>query len=385
MVDGDTEYPINAGKVDACIISHAHLDHSGFTPSLFNDGFPVTIATQPTMQLAELLIEDSMKIHKRKHQHEHYHKGQLKTMMNRYVPAVYGRKMEFDKYTITLHDAGHICGSAVSVVESQKTGRKIAYTGDFKVEPQLLENGADVVKTDILIMESTYANKDHPNREELVKAFADEVKETLDNNGTALIPVFAVGRAQEMLAVLNKAGLVNRTYMDGMAKAATDIVAAHPDFIADPALLESAMRRAIWINNKRHKTEAVDGGNIILTTSGMLNGGPVLDYITRLNRNSKIFLTGYQVEGTNGYHLVQGKPLNIDGTEFKVKTPLSVYDFSAHAGKTDLHEYVKKCSPEKVICVHGSAENTALLAEDLKLEGFDASAPKVGDVMTVDF
>ena len=82
---------------------------------------------------------------------------------------------------------------------------------------------------------------------------------------------------------------------------------------------------------------------------------------------------------------MKGKPLVIDEEEYRVKTPFSVYDFSAHAGKTELHEYVKKCNPETVICVHGSAENTALLAEDLKLEGFDAHAPKVGDVINVKF
>lgn len=385
MIEGDTEYPINAGRVDACIISHAHLDHSGYSPALFNDALPEIIATEPTMQLAELLIEDSMKIHKRKHQHERYHRTELKTMLNRYVPATYGRRIEFDKYNISLHDAGHICGSAISVIESQKTGKRIAYTGDFKMEPQLLEAGAEVVKSDVLIMEATYAGKDHPNREDLVKKFADEVKETLDNGGVALVPVFAVGRAQEMLAVLNKIGLIGVTFMDGMAKAATDIVSSHPDFIKDSDKLEAAVRKSIWINNKRHKTEAVEGGNVILTTSGMLNGGPVLDYIRRLNRHSKIFLTGYQVENTNGDRLMHGKPLDIDGTEYRVKHPFSVYDFSAHAGKTDLHEYVKKSNPETVICVHGSAENTALLAEDLKLEGFDAHAPKVGDTINVNF
>lgn len=385
MIEGATEYPRNAGRVDACAISHAHLDHSGYSPSLFNDGFPVTIATKPTMQLAELLIEDSMKIHKRKHQHEHYHKAQLKMMLNRYIPAVYRREIEFDRYNITLHDAGHICGSAMTVVESQSSGRRVAYTGDFKLEPQLLEAGAEIVKCDVLIMESTYADKDHPNREELIKKFVDEIKETIDNNGTALLPVFAVGRAQEMLAILNKTGLANRTFMDGMAKAATDIVAGNPDFIKDVNVLETAERKAVWINSRRHRSEALEGGKIILTTSGMLNGGPVLDYIRRLNRNSKIFLTGYQVEHTNGYKLMNGKPIDIDGEEYRVKTPFSVYDFSAHAGKTDLHEYVKKSNPETVICVHGSKENTGRLAEDLKLEGFDAHAPKVGDVINVKF
>ncbi|MDE1834450.1 MAG: MBL fold metallo-hydrolase, partial [Candidatus Micrarchaeota archaeon] len=290
-----------------------------------------------------------------------------------------------DQYDISLYDAGHICGSAISLVEKRRSGRKVAYTGDFKLEPQLLEGGAEVVACDVLIIESTYAAKDHPNREQHMRKLIDEIRETVDNGGTALLPVFAVGRAQEILALLTKNELIGKTYLDGMAKSATEIVMGHPDFIKQVDLLEDAMTQATWIKDNRNRSNALNGGNIIVTTSGMLNGGPVLDYITRLNRKSKIFLTGYQVENTNGRKLVEGRPINIDGVEHRVKVPLSIFDFSAHAGKSDLHEYVKRSNPETVICVHGDPENSNLLAEELKMEGFEAFAPKVGDKITVDF
>lgn len=384
-IESTTEYPMEAGKIDACVISHAHLDHSGSSPMLFNQGFPSLFATTPTMELTELLVEDSIKIHRRKHEHQRYHKEQLKDMMNRYTPCSYGQKNRVGEYDISLYDAGHICGSAISLIERYKDNKRIAYTGDFKLEPQLLEDGAEVVKCDVLITESTYAHGDHPNRLELVEKFADEVRETIDNGGIALVPVFAVGRAQEMLAVMNKAGLIDHVFIDGMAKAATEIVEMHPEYVKHNELLKTAIQKAMWVESPKNRSHALEGGSIILTTSGMLNGGPVLDYIRRLNKKSKIFLTGYQVEGTNGWRLTRGAPLDIDGMEYKVKQPLSIYDFSAHAGRSDLHKYIKACEPEKVICVHGSPENTVTLAEDLKLEGFDAIAPKVGDKISLGF
>ncbi len=384
-IETHTEYPMRPERVDAAFISHAHLDHSGYAPALYKDGFPELFATAPTMELAELLIEDSIKIHKRKHEHERVTKSQLRIMMERYTPCTYGREYEFDEYRVSMHDAGHICGSAVTLVEKYRTGKKIAYTGDFKVEPQLLEEGADVVKCDTLIMESTYGSKDHPNRVELSERLVESVRETVDNGGIALLPVFAVGRSQEMLALMCRYGLIDITYIDGMAKAATEIVENHSEFIKNGKLLRDAISKSLWIENPRNRAAALEGGSIILTTSGMLNGGPALDYIQKLNRHSKIFLTGYQVENTNGDRLMKGLPLDIDGRKYHVKTPFEVHDFSAHAGKTDLHKYVKECSPEKVMCVHGSPENSSALAEELKLEGFDAIAPKVGDVVRIDF
>ena len=376
---------MHADRVDACFVSHAHLDHSGYSPSIYNDGFPELFATAPTMKLAELLIEDSIKIHKRKHEHDRVHKSELKTMLNKYMPCEYGKEYQFEDYKIAMYDAGHICGSAITLIEKYKTGRRLVYTGDFKIEKQLLEGGAEIVKSDILLLESTYAGKDHPDREKMAEQMVEEIRETIDNGGVALLPVFAVGRSQEMLALMGKYGLIDNTYIDGMAKAATEIVERYPEFVKNEDLLKNAIARAVWIKTPKNRTHALEGGSVVLTTSGMLNGGPALDYITRLNRNSKIFLTGYQVEDTNGYRLMHGQPLDIDGRKFNVRTPFKVYDFSAHAGRTDLHRYVKESNPETVVCVHGSAENTSLFAEELKLEGFNAIAPKVGDVVELEF
>lgn len=382
-VESATEYPLEIGKVDACVLSHAHLDHSGFLPSIYRNASPPTFATQPTMELVELLIEDALKIAKRKHDKPAYSRADFREMMSRYVPCEYGYANEFEDYIITMRDAGHICGSAVSSIENIRSGRILGYTGDFKLEEQTLQKGADPVKCDILIMESTYGGGEHTGRDKLISSFIEDIKDVIDNGGTALVPVFAVGRSQEILAILEEHGLAERTYLDGMARAATEIALAHKRFLKNGKLLADGVNKVSVVDMQHVRRNAVKGGKIILTTSGMLTGGPVLNYITQLSRNSKVFLTGFQVEGTNGHKLLEGKPLIIDGNKFTVRNEIGFYDFSAHAGKKDLHDYAKLCSPEEIVLVHGSVENISAAAESLRLEGFKVHTPKVGD--TIDF
>jgi putative mRNA 3-end processing factor len=383
-VEGNTEYPLQAGRIDLCILSHAHLDHSGYVPSIYRSSFPPTLGTIPTLKLAELLIEDSFKLNRDRHEKPPFFRREIKSFTERYLPRDYGNEIQLDDYTVTLHDAGHIAGSAIAKIENKK-GRRIAYTGDFKLSEQLLQKGAEKVEADVLIIESTYATSEHPPRQQLIKGFIEDVKEVLDSGGIALVPVFAVGRAQELLAILCDNGLIDRTYLDGMAKAATEIASAYPEFIHNNDLLQRAMKGASWIEFPNQRRSALRGGTIILTTSGMLNGGPVVNYITKLNKNSKIFLTGYQVEGTNGRRLLENKPLLIDNRKISIKTPVSFNDFSAHAGKEDLHRYIKASKAHTVICVHGSMDNTTALAQSLREEGLEAYAPNVGDVLKLDF
>ena len=198
-----TEYPMPAGKVDACVLSHAHIDHSGNFPFLYKDNLPITYGTDPTKELSQLLIEDSMKVGKKNHQPPKFNKHNLRSFLERFSSHEFGEEVDLGEYRLTLFDAGHISGSSITKIESKKSGRKLVYTGDFKLEPQMIQGSADIVKSDILLTETTYANREHPEREQLIKKFAEDVKQTLDNGGTALIPSFAVGRAQELLAILH--------------------------------------------------------------------------------------------------------------------------------------------------------------------------------------
>lgn len=382
-IDHKIDYPTSIPNVDALVLSHAHLDHSGFTPGLYTEMNIPTFGTAPTLRLSNLLLDDSVKIAKKQHTAPRFHRKQLNEFVDKYNALDYHNKVHFGNFDLEFFDAGHISGSAVTLVERAlgKDYKRIVYTGDFKLQEQGLHRGAEVVKSDLLITESTYATREHPNRDKSVREFIEKIKEIVDNKGTALVPAFAVGRSQEILLMLHQNDLTRYTYIDGMVKDATSIVLNYSKFIHNADALAKASREASWIGARSERKHALEGPSIVLTTSGMLNGGPVLDYITKLNRNSHIFLTGYQQEGTNGRTLLDSGIIHLEGQKKKITTPVSFHDFSAHAGKSDLFEYVKQSSPKAVICVHGDPENAKTMAESLKLEGYDAYAPKIGDTI----
>ncbi len=384
-IEEKIEYPLSPSKVDAFILSHAHLDHSGFSPALYRNGMPTAFGTEPTKALAELLIEDAIRVQKMKRVPSKYKKTELRSFLNSFMTYNYKTQIPFHDYLISLHDAGHISGSAITRIENQRTGRKLVYTGDFKLSPQVLHNGAEVIESDVLVIESTYAAKEHPDRNNLIKMFVDSIKEVIENNGIALIPVFAVGRSQEVLAILEKNKLTSHAYLDGMARAATRISMEHPGYIHNADLLKNAMSKVTTLRKDAEREEALSGGSIIVTTSGMLAGGPALNYITKLNDKSMIFLTGYQAEGTNGRKLLDNNPLEIDNRKVFIKTPFAFYDLSAHAGQSDIYDYVKRSDPETVICVHGDKEGTLSFKDWLEMEGFEAYAPAIGERIKIDF
>lgn len=378
------EYPVGMPNIDALVLSHAHLDHSGFAAALYNEMLVPAFGTEPTLALSELLLRDSLNIAKKEHMQQRFHKRQISSLMHRYTSLGYHSKATINEFDMELFDAGHICGSAITVLERNRgKDRRIVYTGDFKLEEQELHKGAEAEKGDVLIIESTYAKREHPDRPTLVKEFIENVKETLDNNGIVLLPVFAVGRSQEILSLLYKNGLTQYAYLDGMARAATSIALKYGDFIRNPGILAKAVKDTMIINGIGERQEALNSPSIIVTTAGMLSGGPVLDYITKLPRNSRILLTGYQVESSNGHMLLDRGEVMIKGKAVKIPAPVSYYDMSAHAGMHELYEYVKRCEPEKVVCVHGDKENAVSFAENLKLEGYDACAPDVGDTVEI--
>ncbi|MCL5430188.1 MAG: MBL fold metallo-hydrolase [Candidatus Marsarchaeota archaeon] len=384
-IDHKTEYPKSVVP-DLMILSHAHLDHSGHAPALYEDATIPTFGTEPTLAFSNLLLKDTLNIAKKQHTPAGFHRKQLERFMKGYTKLDYKKPAHFGKYDIELFDAGHISGSAITLIERPmaKKHKRIVYTGDFKLDKQLLHNGADIVKSDVLIIESTYAYREHPDRSDTIDSMVEEIQSVIDNGGTALLPCFAVGRSQELITMLHRAGLSQYVYLDGMAKDATSIALHYPNYIANAELLSDAAGSIKFVQDQYDREDALNGPSIVVTTSGMLNGGPVMEYITKLNKNSHIFLTGYQQEDTNGRLLLETGNIGINGARRKIQTPVSFHDFSAHAGMSDLFKYVKESAPEVVVCVHGSEDNAKRFAESLKLEGYEAHAPKIGDTINLE-
>lgn len=374
------EYPkIPKQKIDALILSHAHLDHSGFMPALFENSTLPVYATYPTQALADLLVEDSMRVQeKRGLERPPYSKRALKKCIRSFVPLIYERKHSLtDKTNVVMHDAGHIPGAGI--IEVNHAGKKIVYTSDFKTQETHLHNGAEIVEdVDILIIESTYANRDHPERKKIEEQLCSEINATLEERGAALLPCFAVGRSQEILQILFEHNPRWRPFLDGMAVRATQIIQEYPSYIKDARTLNKAFRNAQIVSSKGTRFKAVRQPSIILAPAGMLEGGHAVWYLQKLiGKNAKIIFTGYSVEDTNGWMLLNKGKVHFHGRDVDVPNPVSYFDLSAHSGKSDLFEFVECASPEKIFCVHG--DHCSGFAEELKEKGFDATAPIAGE------
>ncbi len=372
------EFPLNGIAPKSVIISHGHLDHVGVAPNLV-DYDPKIYMTPPTLDLSDIILRDSMKLMR----NPPYTPRQFRQFESNVIEVDYEEPIYIDGWEVTLFNAGHIPGSA-SIHMSKDVN--ILYTGDIKLEEtRLLEPAyTDFPETDILIVESTYFGVEHPDRKELEKAFVESILETLDNKGHAIIPAFAVGRTQEVLMILERYGIT--PYVDGMGRDVCSIIERYPDYVKSVRALRRAMKNAIPVE-RGMREKILEEPSVIVTTAGMLNGGPALFYISRLynDEKSKILLTGYQVEGTNGYMALNNGMIDLGNRIVKLKMKVEQYDFSAHADDRQLKELVRKVvdrGAEVVFTVHG--EDCEGFANWIREElGVEAHAPKNGDVYVV--
>lgn len=379
-----TEYPIEPGAVDGVLLSHAHLDHCGLLPYLYRSGYQGSVyATSTSFDLAKILIEDSIKLFRVKKQVPKYGNNDYGKMQSKEMPVELGEEFGIKKANVRVYDAGHIPGSSSFYIED---GKSLLYSGDVMTRDMRLVSGArpKYPKVDCLIIESTYGDREHKPRDSEEKSFAERIKEILDNRGTVLLPTFAIGRAQEVLLILDRwLKWKYPIYMDGMAVRASEAILRHPDYVKDFGLLDKAFSMTRAIRDHKARKRVMEQPSIVITTSGQLEGGPIVEYMKHFyNRDDcSVFLTGFQIPGNAGRTLLDTGFYKADNLELPVKCAVEAFDFSSHAGRSDLIDYIKKVNPEKVIVNHG--DKCQLFANDLGLLGFKAFAPDNGDVVEV--
>jgi putative mRNA 3-end processing factor len=377
------ELPKPVEKVDNIILGHGHLDHSGSIPILYRKFKIPLFSTAATFDQSHLLLKDSLKIARIREFVKHFGESDIEKMKKNETRITYGQRFEAENFSIDVFDAGHIPGSIAPLIEMD--GKRILYVSDFNTNPTRLLNGAtiDAKNIDAMILESTYSNRNHPDRKETEKKFFEAIQSTIANEGVAVLPCFAVGRAAEILMILDSFKADFPIYLDGMAKEATEIALNYPEFIKDPKALKKALDdvKPIYSNDERKKI--VKEPCAIVTSSGMLEGGPSVLYVKYLydNIESSIIFTGFILPRTAGRYLVDTGRFVTEGFDLKIKMGIHTFDFSAHTGRDDLFEFVNNIKPEKVVCIHG--DNCERFATELRGRGFDAIAPKNGETLEI--
>jgi putative mRNA 3-end processing factor len=386
MLDREPGFPMHVPPkdVDALVLTHSHLDHSGALPLFYIDQKMPLYTNKLNLELTQLLIQDFIHLSSYYLPFEYI---ELKTMMKSNKHLDYGVKEKVGDMQIQLLNAGHTPGSAHALVETE--GKRLLYTGDFNTADSKLLAGATMNygDLDVVITESTYANEDHTERLELEKRFVDAVTEVVEDGGSVLVPAFGVGRAQEMISILAAHHFEHPVILDGMAREVSRIMMNHKEFLRDPQLFLDAAHSAEWVEGWRDRRKALKAPSVIVSPAGMLKGGPAAFYASKIGKKSSnaIFLVSYQIPGTPGKELLEKGICTIDGKVRKVKARVEHFDFSSHCGASQLKEALRKLGGKpKVFVVHGAEDNCELLANWAKSElGLDAVAPRTGDTFEV--
>ena len=400
--------------LSAVIISHAHLDHCGFLPFLYKYGYRGPVyCSLPTASLMILIQSDYLDVMSKEGRMAPYSLEDIRAVITHTIPLRYGEVTDISPdIRLTLHNAGHILGSSLIHLHIGKGLYNIVYTGDFKYGyTSLLEPAASQFpRVETLIMESTYggSNDVTPPRTETERKFVDLCNQTL-KEGKVLIPVPAVGRAQEIMMVINnymrKGELVEvPVYIEGMIIEATGIHTTYPSFLSKE-IRNQILREGsnpfeseyfTTVKQPDLREEIVEGGPcIIIATSGMMEGGPVIEYFKRLAQDEKnaLIFVSYQVNGTLGRRIQSGltqvQSFNREGkieiTEVKMQNH-TIEGFSGHSDRKQLLSYARRIMPKprNIIVCHGEEEKCNDLAKTISRHyKIMASAPDTLETIRV--
>jgi putative mRNA 3-end processing factor len=386
MLDNEPGFPMHVPPkdVDAVILTHSHLDHSGAIPIFYiNDQKPL-YTNKLNLELTQLLVQDFIHLSSYYLPFEYL---ELKTMMRSNHHLGFGQEESIGDMKFKLLNAGHTPGSAQVLIEAE--GKRILYTGDFNMEESKLLAGAtmDYGDLDAVVIESTYADADHTERKELECQFVEACNEVVEADGTVLVPAFGVGRSQEMATILAAHHFEYPIILDGMAREASRVIMNYKEFLRDPKLFMNAMHTADWVEGWRDRRKALKTPGVIISTAGMLKGGPAAFYISKLGKKAMnaVFLVSYQIPNTPGRELMEKGVCTIDGQIRKIKAHYRHFDFSSHCGASKLKEaLIKLGGKPKVFVVHGAEGNCELFANWARSElGLDAVAPRTGETYQI--
>ncbi len=387
---------ITLDELDAVVISHAHLDHAGFLPVLFKYGYKGPVyCSEPTLPMMNLIQLDAIKVAAAQGKVPLYSERDVKQVMKQTITLPYGTVTDISPdIKLVLSNAGHILGSATCHFHVGNGDHNFVYTGDLKYgKTMLLESASwQFPRVETLLIESTYGAKEdiQPSREEVEATFTKSVNETLRNGGKVLIPIPAVGRAQELMMVIDqymKSGQLveSPVFMEGMIQEATSIHEAYPEYLSRELrqkILETEDNPfdSEYFTNIEHadaREEPLrEGSCIIIATSGMLEGGPVLEYFKNIApiQKNKILFVSYQVNGTLGRRVLDGaRQVSIVGKEGKIEvinincSTEKLDGFSGHSDYNQLMSFVYKLRPKlkRVIVNHGERRKSENLSSSI--------------------
>jgi KH/beta-lactamase-domain protein len=392
---------LNLKDLDAVVLSHAHMDHCGMIPYLYKMGYDGPLyCTKPTRDLMIMLTLDYIGLAHSENNKAPYDSSAIKKAVKRTITPDFGEVTDITPdMRLTLKNSGHIIGSALTHIHVGEGLHNILYTGDYNYDNIETLNAADTdfQRVETMITESTYGGRDDEQtpREEANKKFLSKVKQTLNKGGKVIVPVFAVGRAQEVLALLademERKYFDYNVYTDGMIKGANALHTAYPEFLSDkikkkvrkensPFLQDNI--KSVGSHNER-KEVYEDDACVILTTSGSITGGPIMSYLEReaSDPDNTLIFVGYQFEGSLGRKIQNGADeveINGNKVDMNLET-MSVSGFSAHSDRQQIINFAKnlRSTPNKIFTNHGERSKCFSLASTLhKALNIDTSAPQ---------
>ncbi|MBL7206081.1 MAG: beta-CASP ribonuclease aCPSF1 [Candidatus Aenigmarchaeota archaeon] len=378
-------------KLDCVVLTHSHNDHCAAVPFLYDQGFKGPLyCTPPVRDLLVLMCLDYIEVAQKEGKQLYYNKKAIEKTIKHTIALNYGEVTDVAADTrLTLQPSGHLLGSALVHLHIGEGLHNVVYTSDFKFGPTKLFEPAfkNFQRVETLIMESTYGGRDNilPPRKQVEENLMSIINKTVENGGKVLIPSFAVGRGQEVMCILADSNFKYPVYIDGMIWDATAIHTAYPEYLSrhlqknifhygKNPFISDIFHRVV----PKTRKDIIDSGDpcVVISTSGMLSGGPVMEYLKAFaseKKNTLVFV-GYQGIGTMGRKIQKGWkeiPVRTEGGKTKVirmeMNVETIEGLTGHSGRRQLMGYVRNIAskPDRVIINHGEKKRSMELAKDM--------------------